>query len=74
MRSNNRKRDRCQDNVPDVFRMPLLGSLDLYEVTVKDLQQYMSKAELSSQDYVSYCLERIRSVRLPWYTLRWDLV
>ena len=54
-----------QQNVPEVFRIPLLGSLDLYEVMIKDLQQYMSSGQLSSHDYVTYCLERIRVVRLP---------
>ncbi|CAL8582721.1 hypothetical protein XPA_008369 [Xanthoria parietina] len=51
-----------QQKVPKVFQMPPLGSLDLYEVTIKDLQQYMSSGQLSSHGYVTYCLERIRVV------------
>lgn len=64
MRSKSGKGDLAQHRVPEVFQMPLLGSLDLYETTVKDLQQYMSNGELSSLDYVTHCLERIRVVRL----------
>ena len=64
MRTINMTKSTSQQKVPKVFQMPPLGSLDLYEVTIKDLQQYMSSGQLSSHDYVTYCLERIRVVRL----------
>lgn len=67
MRTINMTKSTSQQKVPKVFQMPPLGSLDLYEVTIKDLQQYMSSCQLSSHDYVTYCLERIRVVRLPSY-------
>lgn len=60
-------RSTSQQKVPEVFQMPLLGSMDLCEITIKDLQQYMSSGQLSSHEYVTYCLERIRVVRLPSY-------
>lgn len=68
MRSNDKKRKTSQHDVPEAFRMPLLGSLDLHEVTIRDLQQYMSGGQLFSHDYVAYCLERIRLVRPPSYS------
>jgi len=54
-----------QHNVPEIFRLPALKSIDLYEVTVEDLQHHMSHGKLTAVDYVTYCLERIRVVGIP---------
>ena len=56
---------RCelsQQDVPQVFRVEALKSLDLYEVTIDDLRQYLADGRLTSVDYVDFCLQRIRRV------------
>lgn len=65
MRVNTREKNISQHRVPEPFRMPLFQSLDLYEITVEELQRYMASGWISSLHYVTYCLERIRLVRLP---------
>ncbi|KAL8902139.1 MAG: hypothetical protein Q9207_004858 [Kuettlingeria erythrocarpa] len=62
MREKNIKKNRSQRRVPEPFRMPLFKSLDLYEITVEEVQRYMASGRISSLDYVTYCLERIRLV------------
>lgn len=52
--------------VPEVFRLPELKSLDLFEVTVDTLQDHMTKGRITSVDYVAFCLERIRIVGDPF--------
>ena len=54
--------DLSQQDIPEVFRMQPLRSLDLYEITVEALQSHMSSGKLTSIDYVTYCLDRIHSV------------
>lgn len=63
----NWRRGLAQHNVPDLFRLPALKSRDLYEVTVKDLQHHMSQGKINAVDYVTYCLERIRVVGIPFF-------
>ena len=65
MRSKSSRSDLSQHNVPEVFRLATLKSVDLYEVTVEDLQHHMSIGTITSVDYVTYCLERIRTVCTP---------
>ena len=52
-----------QHAVPGIFQLPLLQSLDLYEVTVRELQQHFANDDLTSVEYVEYCLQRIQNVR-----------
>lgn len=51
--------------MPEVFRLRPFKSLDLYEVTVEALQQHMSNGDMTSVEYVTYCLERIHAVSSP---------
>ena len=62
MPSESRQIGLSQRNVPKIFRLPTLKSLDLYEATVEILQNHMSHGNLTSVDYVTFCLERIRQV------------
>jgi len=61
----NGRRGLSQHNVPNIFRLPPLKSIDLYEVTVEDLQHHISHGKINAVDYVTYCLERIRVVSIP---------
>jgi len=65
MRLRSGRSGLSQDNVPKIFRLPALKSIDLYEVTVEDLQHHMSHGKINAVDYVTYCLERIRVVGVP---------
>lgn len=55
----------CQDSVPQLFRVEALRSLNLYEVTIEDLQAALSDGSLTSVEYVKFCLDRIRAVCDP---------
>lgn len=50
-------------HVPSAFRMPQCGSLDLFEITIEELQSLMSSGQLTAEQYAEFCLERIRQVR-----------
>jgi len=50
--------------LPDVFRMDYCHDHDLQEISVDELQYLFSSKAISSVQYVTYCLERIRKVRL----------
>lgn len=54
-------------DVPHIFRLPKLNGLDLFEVTVDQLQDHYRKGRLTSTGYVRFCLERIRAVRFYPY-------
>lgn len=51
-----------QDEVPSPFVLKHLGSLDLYEVTLSELQRLFSDKKLTSVEYVQFCLDRIHQV------------
>ena len=51
-----------QQNVLKIFRLPTLKSLELYEITMEELQNHMSHGNLISIDYVTFCFERIRQI------------
>lgn len=55
----------CQDSVPQLFRVKALKSLNLYEVTIEDLQAALSDGSLTSVEYVRFCLDRICAVCDP---------
>ena len=57
--------DARHDDVPAVFGMKHLKSLPMHEITVGELRDYMLKGDLTSVDYVNYCLERIHRVCAP---------
>lgn len=54
-----------QGNVPAVFQMNTLNSVNLFEVTITSLQEHLANKSFTSEQYVSFCLERIRQVSLP---------
>lgn len=54
--------DLSQQDVPDLFRLEKLSGLDLYESSVQEIQQRLSKGHFTSLDYVKFCLRRIQSV------------
>ena len=72
MRSEGLEGFLSQQGVPTVFRVPPLGLLDIYEITVEALQRNMSEGNLTSVNYVTYCLERIRKVCLSSFAVRAD--
>ena len=53
---------RQRDYIPDAFQMESLEGLDLYEVTIGEIQHYLSNGSMTSVEYVDYCLDRIRRV------------
>ena len=56
-----------QQDVPDKFHVQSLKGIELYEVSVENLQRYLTEGHFSSVDYVRFCLERIRCVRNPLF-------
>ncbi len=68
MHPKSSRSDLSEDNVPEVFRLRPFKSLNLYEVAVEELQLYMSNGDMTSVDYVMYCLERIHAVRSHSHT------
>lgn len=51
-----------QDELPEVFRLPLCDGHDLYEVTVDEVQHLFSSGGLTSEQYVQFCLDRVQQV------------
>ena len=54
---------------PDQFQLPECGALNLFEVTVDELQRLMSSNQLTAETYVTFCLQRIRQVNLLCWRL-----
>jgi amidase len=48
--------------MPEIFRLPLCNGLDVHEISVDELQHHYATGALSSQEYVSFCLDRIQKV------------
>lgn len=51
-----------QDDLPEVFRLPLCNGQDLYEVSVDELQHLFTSGALTSEDYVQFCLDHVQKV------------
>ncbi|KAJ4543015.1 hypothetical protein HRR80_001930 [Exophiala dermatitidis] len=49
-----------QDDLPEVFRLPLCNGQDLYEVSVDELQHLFTSGALTSEDYVQFCLDHVQ--------------
>ena len=56
-----------QQDVPDKFHVQSLKGIELYEVSVENLQRYLTEGRFSSVDYVRFCLERIHCVCNPLF-------
>ena len=59
------KETMSQEEIPPIFRMPKCGDHDLFEITVDELQHLFSIGDLTSVDYVKFCLQRIQKVGRP---------
>ena len=55
-----------QHHVPQNFRVQPLKGLELFEMTVEELQQCLTDHHFSSVDLVKFCLQRIHAVRAPF--------
>lgn len=51
-----------QQKTPEIFRLEELNGLNLYEVSIADLQDYFSKGQLTSVEYVRFCIDRVYKV------------
>lgn len=52
-----------RDSQPSVFDVTKLNDIDLFEVTVEEIQHYYSNGQLDAVTYTCFCLENIRKVR-----------
>lgn len=59
---NELAKDRPRDKIPEVFELSKCNGLDLFEVTVDELQHHFSTGTLTSVQYTTFCLENIRKV------------
>ena len=55
-------RNLPQQGIPHRFRLEELRGLNLYEISVEEIQQSFSEGWFTSVDYVRFCLQRIHSV------------
>lgn len=55
-----------RDEVPKVFKLPNCNGLDLFEITIDELQHHFSNGNLTSVQYTAFCLENIRRVGDLW--------
>jgi len=56
-----------QQDILPTFRVPLLRGLDLYEITIDELQHCLANKRFTSVDLTHFCLERIHCVCAPVY-------
>lgn len=63
MESMKQTRSHSQQHGPPCFRLGDLKNSDLYEITIEQLQSYFADGQITSVDYVRFCVERIRTVR-----------
>ena len=60
------RRENSQQNVPQNFRVQPLKGVDLFEMTIEELQRCLSDLRFTSVEFVKFCLQRIHSVRAPF--------
>ncbi|KAK5062778.1 hypothetical protein LTR84_004853 [Exophiala bonariae] len=53
---------KSQGNIPDIFRLPTLHGVDLFEITIDELQHHFSSRSLTSWEYTRLCLNRIQKI------------
>ena len=51
-----------QDHIPQIFHLPKLKGLDLFEITIDELQEHYENDSLTSVGYVQFCLDRIQKI------------
>ena len=57
--------EASQQHVPQQFQVQLLKGVDLFEMTIEELQRCLTDRRFTSVDFVKFCLERIHSVCAP---------
>lgn len=64
-------RAQSQGDIPDVFQLPAFHGIDLFEISIDELQHHFSSGSLTSWEYTRMCLKRIQKVRkrLCWRPL-----
>ena len=60
------RREHSQQHVPQTFRVQLLKGVDLFEVTIEELQRCLTDRLFTSVEFVKFCLQRVHSVRAPF--------
>ncbi len=55
-----------QQHVPSNFRVQPLKGVELFEMTIEELQRCLTDHRFTSVDFVKFCLQRIHSVRAPF--------
>ena len=60
------RRETSQQHVPNNFRVQLLNGVDLFEMTIEELQRCLTDLRFTSVECVKFCLQRIHSVRAPF--------
>lgn len=60
--SQQRQASRLPGDIPPVFLLERLESIDLFEITIQDLQRHLSNGSFTSKQYVEFCLSRIQQV------------
>lgn len=58
--------EHSQQDVPHIFQVQPLKGVDLFEMTIEELQRCLTDRRLTSVDFVKFCLQRIHSVRAPF--------
>ena len=61
-----KEHSRSQGDIPAVFRLDALKSVDLFDISLETLQRHLEERAFSSVDNTEFCLERIRQVRFPF--------
>ncbi len=59
------RREHSQQHVPQTFRVQPLKGVELFEMTIEELQQCLTDRRFTSVDLVKFCLQRIHFVRAP---------
>ena len=59
------RREHPQQNVPQNFQVQPLKGVEVFEMTVEELQRYLTDRRFTSVDFVRFCLQRIHAVRAP---------
>ena len=60
------RREHSQQHVPQIFRVQLLKGVDIFEMTIEELQRCLTDRHFTSVEFIKFCLERIHSVRAPF--------
>ena len=60
------RREQSQQQVPKNFRVQPLKGVEVYEMTIEELQRCLTDCHFTSVDFVKFCLQRIHSVRAPF--------